>query len=1717
MRRSVGCETPVSIPGLLRQLLAPSPSLFGAGESPQNCPHRLRKGIDAFFSPLAVSDDGREEDESAIDGRIEALVAGAARTLEGPAPMQAVILRGLVVRLCAMRDGPTRRVAKRLLFLVLLLAPSTARSAQPSIGGSDDSINNTEGAFGSSETQPRGHPYFCSGRLWLPRSLVPAIESARACTAATRWSCAPDPIVQLAFSASRGSTDESPEGRRWVGTAPTWKNDRERSNGSNSNNSAARVRNNGRSSCAATALLDEGADGGRRSRWTIDWRQSSGDDEDAEVPSRGGGGGRGRATTHSWSPFSTPDKPPRVSLSRKADEGSDSGLVTAAATTPEKVQYAPVGALFTSALSSAALPALFVACHCAAAGRIDPYGLVEVVVDTDLRRRTPFGRLDDTCSSSTAREGNADEDAGRKIEEEEEEDDDDEAADVGKLVLSSDHAKASGACDTESDRSSSDDLSVGGTQSALGGLLRSHCAVGTHLLRLHRFARAASTASGQRRHQLGSFGAAAISALRSRLEGFEASVCASFEEVAGLRQISLADVLAAHRRLSSAAVAVSALGELFLVPANGHWRVATSLATCGSATFLSRLHAHTNRGFDARWSARQMESGSVARAVLHAAMQPLNAMVTRWLHGGGEIRDPFDEFFIAKHAPGANAGAGSSFRYLVRTSRRFLPSFVSEDAAQLLLEAGAAKRALSISLRHFRTVASALEAEKDGRDASASQGEGDDGDALVLTPAEIGDNLEFFLRFDAPAVSPASATKCLDAWVAYFRGATSVGFVEGHRQPGSSVVARRPEVALPRGREAERPPRPPPPPPPPTASKTEEENAQEATGSTEPPTAAPATTFDSSRPGTSAVASNAADGSVFASDEEVRRLTAIARQRILVEHDTRMRETSLHSARLDWRLRRLAMSAQRDRCVAQSAEELLLAACAVLPLKKARVGDALLVAADASWEGVIESGLEPNLEKEAEEEEEKKLPTAGTLEGGEQESEREGDLQSPPLGLISNHHEGREGGSRSPLPDTDFVLPPVPMLDDGPPRTNNNGSTAISAASAVPPLAMDGESMSLRGAPSRMPLLAEVPSPAFVAATVGDNLHEEANDGVHVAEDHLETVSCPEQTHILPAAPYDPLADHLLRVYPRDQCESADTIIGASVFRGLGLGVSPSDVVDALIAEHNALVEDQIGHQATSNRNRLALVLTSPPLSSLNVRGKLALPWSPPGKWRGFYFGERLQIDHQPSPAHTPFTTSEEPDVSAFFTRLSLSACRFYTRSALQWCVSLQGGLLRHVVDALMDVCLMQGAGPGLRLQLEWIDACRLCCDEQHRATTTTPAWSDGRVFGTINATLLAHQLSTVFSRLWSEPLRRSGSAESRAPPASLLPLVVRWHAATAAADPTGGAGAPSRTAAAPSTGGVATSLSDPRALNSVFDVLPALTLAVAPRSTVPPHQRSRKRLGDGQSAAASDCPASMSRIAADSGEEGSEFPLWLFPGDGVRRYGDLMLTLLLWTWVDDVCKSLWRSAMQLDTAEAWLFVKLSMAVFRALIDHAYLGVGQACRTFRAKLATCDTRASTLGGAIEEHDQFLTECFVFALLAPHHQRVRKLIRSLVTLLSETEAFFSQQVRQAPDRVATTANAGPRRRDQENRSSASRQPGREEGSGGAAPASSAVSSTLQRRLMKEFVKKRTSDFLATSEVLVRHLDDCIRTTDSSAKTLRASLWATISSMGGVHPT
>lgn len=222
-------------------------------------------------------------------------------------------------------------------------------------------------------------------------------------------------------------------------------------------------------------------------------------------------------------------------------------------------------------------------------------------------------------------------------------------------------------------------------------LLHRHCVIGTLARRLQRLCELAEMP--ERKPALGNYGQCAMDGLRDVLTFLQRRTDELLHS-RGRQQVSFEEVLKSYERLEHVRESIVSLAVVFDVTDHDSWDASLTLQHLSSATLLSKIYHlfsvryHNSMGVATVASKEDsLPVLDVVGYLLRSVFYPLQRMLTAWLTRG-ECHDPFDEFFIVP-------SHGTSFSgFTTDCSPHRLPSFISEDAASALLEAGISLRVL---------------------------------------------------------------------------------------------------------------------------------------------------------------------------------------------------------------------------------------------------------------------------------------------------------------------------------------------------------------------------------------------------------------------------------------------------------------------------------------------------------------------------------------------------------------------------------------------------------------------------------------------------------------------------------------------------------------------------------------------------------------------------------------------------------------------------------------------------------------------------------------------------------------------------------------------------------------------------------------------------------------------------------------------------------------
>lgn len=238
-------------------------------------------------------------------------------------------------------------------------------------------------------------------------------------------------------------------------------------------------------------------------------------------------------------------------------------------------------------------------------------------------------------------------------------------------------------------------------------MLRWSCQSGTLFLRLHQLCCVSERPEWG--VALGQYGKSAIEALRWILFSLQRLVAEMSDRAGGPHGVSFGEVLSAQQLLRCVEENIMALGDIFFVHAGANWEVAAALRELSSATLLTSLYKrHAQRTSNIHWRDRHLSANGAANVsfgkidvvadLFRAVLVPLHRMIAAWLRTG-ELQDPFDEFFIV------DSHGTTACGFLVDASAQRLPEFISLEAAEAILHAGASLRALRVAARHVKLCA----------------------------------------------------------------------------------------------------------------------------------------------------------------------------------------------------------------------------------------------------------------------------------------------------------------------------------------------------------------------------------------------------------------------------------------------------------------------------------------------------------------------------------------------------------------------------------------------------------------------------------------------------------------------------------------------------------------------------------------------------------------------------------------------------------------------------------------------------------------------------------------------------------------------------------------------------------------------------------------------------------------------------------------------------
>jgi hypothetical protein len=154
----------------------------------------------------------------------------------------------------------------------------------------------------------------------------------------------------------------------------------------------------------------------------------------------------------------------------------------------------------------------------------------------------------------------------------------------------------------------------------------------------------------------------------------------------------------------------------------------------------------------------------------------------------------------------------------------------------------------------------------------------------------------------------------------------------------------------------------------------------------------------------------------------------------------------------------------------------------------------------------------------------------------------------------------------------------------------------------------------------------------------------------------------------------------------------------------------------------------------------------------------------------------------------------------------------------------------------------------------------------------------------------------------------------------------------------------------------------------------------------------------------------------------------WLLSATAVKRYGDLFVCLIFWRWTSRLLSETWRLGRLVNSPLVWLFATVTRSALQIVSDHVWTHIRVAHEDFIAKI-TGDAflhDADTLEHLTMEHDEFLANCVVGALLSSQFARARRHLWTIVRLLEDVhsylEALHRLQSQQQPSSSSSSSTS-----------------------------------------------------------------------------------------------
>ena len=553
-------------------------------------------GRTGFFTVPSQAPVSDRADEADCVASLDELKLNAIRKIGDVSTAHAELLQRLMQRLAEVQDPQLKETIQKSLFCILRLSPASGTTSSSPI---------------VAQCSPTPHPYVRR----IAENQQPLVDhrtQIRTSGCARQWDLAVDPISTALLQKHRTKVEVRLRDDSLLLT---------NSRAVTSSSAHGDASDTSLLKCWGTATPSNAAATGRGKanpwRFTVDDLL-----EDAMEAARMRDAEKDGPTVGRTAPSSS---------SAKASQGTNS------ATTITNNMVLPSEVLLPQ-LSGSTRRAVFVIMHHAAAGEVDPYGVLcfnEVTISLEMSPTFIHGYQDDV--------------GGERLN-------------FSEL-------------------------------SCVMSLIDAHCDVGTSVCRLRRFI----AWCGHRSNAvvMGSYGNAAVACLRAQLEEYVQEVGMLLQRRYAPVDVSVPELFAGHRQLLQIEGTIDCLETIFRVgdprkPYVGSTEVATH---CTTAELLSMLYLKCRDANQAHGKTPTLQR--ITARLLRSAMVPLQRMLLNWLRAG-LLDDPYDEFFVVPSH--GNTASG----YELRESAIHLPCFIPPHVAERILDCGLARMMLPDTVRHLR-------------------------------------------------------------------------------------------------------------------------------------------------------------------------------------------------------------------------------------------------------------------------------------------------------------------------------------------------------------------------------------------------------------------------------------------------------------------------------------------------------------------------------------------------------------------------------------------------------------------------------------------------------------------------------------------------------------------------------------------------------------------------------------------------------------------------------------------------------------------------------------------------------------------------------------------------------------------------------------------------------------------------------------------------------